>query len=135
MEEAVGLVVVDRGAVSGGVAERAADPELAADRVLVAIARLDGRLELVGGLQGRDDDRAADGVAPVEGALRSLQHLDLLDVVQLLVELRGIRLQHAVHLHGDRRLAVARLGDAADDDEGVARVLGLDQRHVRAPSG
>jgi hypothetical protein len=131
VQEAVGLVVVDRGAITGTAAERAADSELAANRVLVAVASLHGRLELVGGIQGRDDDRAADGIAAVEGALRSFQDLDLLDVVELLVELRGVRLQHAVHLHGDRGLAVPCLGDAADDDEGVARVLGLYQRHVR----
>ena len=131
MQEAVGLVVVDRGAIAGAVSERTANAELAANRVLVAVARLHGRLELVGRILGRDDDRPADRIAAVEGALRPFQNLDLLDVVQLLVELGGIGLQHAVHLHGDRGLAVSCLRDAADDDEGVARVLRLHQRHVR----
>ncbi len=64
--------------------------------------------------------------AAVERALRALQHFDLLDVDQVLVELGGLGLGHAVdHHHRHRGLAVARLGDAADDDERGAGVLGL----------
>src|SRR5690606_39360164 len=43
----------------------------------------------------------------------------------------GIGHQHAVYEHGDRRLAVASLGDAADGDERRALILCLDQRDVR----
>ena len=68
---------------------------------------------------------------PYKAPCGPFKHLDLLDVEQFLVELVGIGLQHAIDQHGDRGLAVARLRDAADGDEGVADVLRLDQGHVR----
>ncbi len=133
LEIAVGVVEVDRGAVL----ERAGVPEGPADRALhplgSAVAHTDARgcLELIGRVLGADDDRAADGVASVQGALRPLQDLDLLDVEEFLVELIGIAFQHSVDQHRDRRFAVTSLRDAAHGDERVACVLRLDDRHVR----
>ena len=109
---------------------RAADARLRAHRVFVAVTELHAAFELIARILGADDDGAADGVASVHRALRSFQHFDLLDVEQLLVELRGIGFEHAVDQHRHRRLAVARLRDAAHHDEGVAGVLRFDQRHV-----
>jgi len=86
---------------------------------------------MVGGIGGGDDDGASDCIAPVQRALGALQHFDLPNVEELLVELVGIGLEHPVDQHGNRRLAVSRLRNAADGDEGVADVLRLDQRHVR----
>src|SRR5690606_1121319 len=98
-------------------AERPAAHELRGNARAVVVAETGTALELVARLAGRDHDRAADGVAPVYGALSALQHLDLLDVEELLRELRGIRHQHAVDQHGGRRLAVTRLRDAPNRDE------------------
>src|SRR5690606_19206840 len=129
--------------VAVGVVELAGEPEL--DRIRQgpadpatrehahAVVETEGdlALELVARLLGLDDDRAADCVAPVEPPLRALEHLDLLDVEQVLVELRRIDLLYAVDDDRDRGFGVARLGDAANDDERVARVLRRDQRDVR----
>ena len=93
--------------------------------------QFDAPLELFSGLSRYDRDRAADRVTPVKRALRAAQDFDLLHVDQLLRELRRVRHQHAVYEHRDRHLAVARLRYAADVDEGVARILRLDERDVR----
>ena len=113
-----------------GIADRAADAAAHGVARARLVARHDAALDLVAWLAGLDDHRAADGVASVEGALGALQHLDALDVEQLLVELRGVGHQHAVDQHRHRGLAVARLGDASHDDEGRTLVLGLHHRHV-----
>ena len=81
----------------------------------------------VGWLLGVDDDRAANGISAIEAALRTLQDFDLLDVEQFLVELRRIDLLHAIDNHRDRWFGVARLGNAANDDEGIAGILRFDQ--------
>ena len=78
-----------------------------------------------------NDDRAADRIASIQGTLRAFQDLDLPDVVQFLIELVRIGLEDAIDQHGDRWLAVARLRNAANRDEGVADVLRLDEGHVR----
>ena len=43
-------------------------------------------MEIVGRLLGVDQDRAGDGAAAIQGALRALQGLDVLDIQQVLVE-------------------------------------------------
>ena len=133
LQIAVGVVEIERGAIPQrpGIVDRTADSHLRLLGQPVADASLGATLEVIGQVRGLNDDRAADGIAAVQGALRTLEHLDLLDVVQFLIELVRIGLQHAVDQHGDRGLAVARLRDAADGDEGVADVLHLDQGHVR----
>jgi hypothetical protein len=59
-----------------------------------------------------------------------LQDLDLFDVEQFLVELRGVDHQHAVHQYRYRHFRIAVLRDAACGDEGVAGILGLHQRDI-----
>jgi len=86
---------------------------------------------MIGGVCGTDDDCSADGITPIQGALGPFEHFDVLDIGQLLIELVGIRFQYAIDQHCNGWLAVARLGDAANRDEGIANVLRLDQGHVR----
>jgi hypothetical protein len=132
-------VVVDetvRVHVGAGQAEADVVGERAAHRTAHLVAGtavhagFDAALELVAGLLGIDRDGAADGVATIERALGPAQHLDLLDIEQLLVELRRVGHQHAVDQHGGGELGVPRLGDTADVQERVARVLRLHQRDV-----
>ncbi len=56
----------------------------------------------VRGLLGTDGYGAADGITPVKRALGSLQHFDLFDIKQLLVELGRVAHEHTVkqHRHG-----------------------------------
>ena len=76
----------------------------------------------------RDDDRACDSVAAVDGALRPFQHFDLLNVRQLLVERSRIRLQHTVHDEREVRLGIATSVHAANAQLQVADLGGL---HLR----
>jgi hypothetical protein len=87
--------------------------------------------EGAGGSEGADQDCAAAGIAPVQGALRAAQQLDALEVEQLAGELRRMHLQHAVDDGRDRWLAVAHLRQAADRQCRVAGVLRLGQADVR----
>ncbi len=86
---------------------------------------------MLGGWDRVDDDCSGNRVAAVECSLRALEHFDLLDIVQLCGELLRIGLLDAVYDHGNGRLTVARLGDSAQRNEGIADVLRLHQRHVR----
>ena len=103
LQKAGGVVEIERGAIlqCAGIVDRAADGHLGLLGQAVAQAELAVTFKMIGRFGGVNDDRAADGVAPVEGALRTLEHLDLRDVEQLLVELVRIGLQHAVDQHGD----------------------------------
>jgi hypothetical protein len=87
--------------------------------------------ELVGRIFRTDDDRSAYGVAAIEGTLGPFKDLDLGDVEQLLVEFGRIGLEHTVHQHGNRGLAVARLRYTAHHHERRTGVLRLHQGHVR----
>src|SRR5690606_35059469 len=122
VDKAVGIVVRERSLVPDRV--RISDRPAAHDLRLPArtrvVAEPEAALEFIPGFLRRDDDRAADGIAPVDRALGAYEYLDLLDVEQLLRELRRVRHQHAVYEHGDRGLAVPCLRNAADRDEGVA---------------
>jgi hypothetical protein len=73
---------------------------------------------LLGSGRVRDDaDRAADGVAAEQRALRTLQDLDAVDVQQALVRADGARQVHAVDVHADAGIEIERevvLADAAD---------------------
>jgi hypothetical protein len=86
------------------IRSRPADPAAGEEAEAVVDPGGDLAFELVGRLLGADDDRAADRVAAVEAALRALEHLDLLDVEQVLVELRRIDLLHPVDDHRHRGL-------------------------------
>ncbi len=112
------------------IVERTADiaAHLEAGAAVVPQGHLAG--ELITRLLGADDDGPADGVAPVKRALRPLQHFDVFDIEELLVEGGRVRHRHPIDQHGHRGLAVASLRDAADRDERGPLILGLDHRHV-----
>ena len=63
--------------------QRSADGSISAERVVVAGADPRARLEAVRGLARDDVDGAADGVATVEGSLRSAENFDALDVEKI----------------------------------------------------
>jgi len=131
VQVAVRVAVRKRRAVFPLVAHRAAHGALhGITRSRVVTGAYPG-LELIGGLLRHDVDRTADRVAAVKSALRALEHLDLLDVVELLVELRRVRHEHAIDDDRNGHVAVACLRDAANGDERVAGILGLHDRHVR----
>ncbi len=128
---AVGAARIDGEAAPGDVAEQAAGVEVALVGVVVAVAGANLEFGRVARLAGRHDHRAGQGVAPVERALRPLQHLDLRDVVEFLVQRVRVGLQHAVDHQREIRLGVAAGVDAADHDLQVAGLGGLHLRDAR----
>src|SRR6185437_2068336 len=103
--------------------------DLAARAALVAAGET--FLPMIGRLRRRDQDRATDGIASVERALRSLDDFDLLDVEQFLIELRWLGHWYAVDHDRGGRLAVAGLADTTHDDEACARILRRNEGHIR----
>ena len=84
--------------------ERAADPRVGAKRAEVPGGELGGRLEVVGGRPGDQVDRAADRVASIQGALRSAQHLDAIQIEKLHERHRRSREVDAVEVHRRARI-------------------------------
>ena len=91
-----------------------------------------------GGRAGGDVDQAGGGRLAIEGALRTAQHLDVVDVRQVGEGpgLEGHR--HIVHLDRDRRLDADREregADAADRDRGIDRLFGRSDHQRRRKLG
>ena len=86
---------------------------------------------MIGWLLGRDNDRTGECVSAVERALWTLEHLDLRNVGQFLVQGVRIRLQHAVDDEGEVGFRIARSIDAANDDLHVASLGRLHLGDVR----
>jgi hypothetical protein len=119
---------VARGADLERVRDRPADPDVG---LVSASLPKPGRRppsNSSAGLARRDDHRARDRVAAVERALRALQHLDLRDARELLVERVRVGLQHAVDHEREVGLGVAARVDAADAD---LQVAGFGRLHLR----
>src|SRR5581483_2377515 len=86
-------------------------------------------VERVGRLYGNVVDRAAGRVSPVQRALRTLEHLDALDIEELSVEEYRICRQHIVDVdaHAARVVAVEIVEtDAADREDRRASRSGVD---------
>ena len=131
LDQAAGMEVVGGESEQHAVAdERAGDARGGIDRVSIPYGRIGVTGEVIGRAAGIDDHRTANGVAAVQGALRTLQHLDLVDIEQAHVELLLVDLRHAVHDDGDRRIGVGDLGQAAHHHEAVAVGIGPIERHV-----
>ena len=63
--------------------ERPADPRVGAKLAEVPGGELGGRLEVVRGRPGDQVHRPADGVASIQGALRSAKHFDAIQIEKL----------------------------------------------------
>ena len=70
-------------------------------------------------LAGGNDDRASRGVATIYGALRSLQHFDLLHGALILVKRRGVGFKNAVNHQSNVVFSIARAVQTANIDLGV----------------
>src|SRR3546814_295182 len=97
--------------------------------VELAKARLGFGREAVGRPLGDDVDRAADGVAAIECALRPLQHLDALDIAERAERARGASEIDFVDEHADRRLG-ARVELAAADAADIELRPGRSEEHT-----
>ena len=111
--------------------QRPADHRLGLFQVVVTQGALGAGLKFLGGALGVDDNRAGDRVASVQGTLGTLQHLDLLHVVQLTIETIGIGDEYAVHDVGEGGFCVAGGVLPADGHLGVAGVGCIHYRHIR----
>ncbi len=97
-----------------------------AHQAIVAELFLQGGVECVHRLVGDDIDAAAGRVAAIEGALRTAQHLDPVDVIEGSVGPVVAGLVDTVDVEGDGRIqsrGVVVRADAADVDLGVDEVL------------
>src|SRR3546814_17783114 len=92
-------------------------------------------LEIIRRAARRYVDRAAGRIAPIKRALRSTQHLDLLDIVEARKRGDRARYKHPVDMEGDAALG-ARLqtfqADSAQADLSHAKLLTqVEARHGR----
>ena len=124
----VSLARVCRNAPTSGVAERAADIQIALVSRIAGDSRAHIHREGFRRLYGAENDGAGQRIAAIERALRALQHFDLRDVAQLLVERIGVRLQHPVDDQREIGLGVAARVDAANHD---LQVAGFGRLHLR----
>src|SRR3546814_10533624 len=95
-------------------------------------------LEIIRRAARRYVDRAAGRIAPIKRALRSTQHLDLLDIVEARKRGDRARYKHPVDMEGDAALG-ARLqtfqADSAQADLRHAKLLTqVEARHGRRDS-
>ncbi len=98
------------------------------DAIFVAAAQI-GRVDIGvrrrGRFGGLDIDDAGGGVLAEQGALRSAQHFDPVDVEKIQRRLARPRQHHPIHHRGNRRLDARRRGDRTDAaHEDVAILVG-----------
>ncbi len=124
-----------RQAQGQGVGDRAGNRALELHQVIVAIGRRGPRTELLARTTGHQLHGAANGVLAVEGALRTTQDLDPLQVQQIELAAPDTAVIDVVDIDADGRvegLQGVRLAHAADVDIGrVRRTPALDQVQVR----
>ncbi len=85
--------------------------------------------EFVAGARGYEFDGAANGVAPIERALRAAQHLDPINVEKFKESRLGARYKYIVHIDADARISEGKrvvLTDAANIDDRVGSVALID---------
>ena len=134
LAEAVAILALDRDPPQYPVRpERAAQRTLEVDVVVITVGEPRVAAQFLGRLGGDQVDRAADGIAAVQGALGPAQHLDALEVEER-SELRlRARDDRAVHVQRDTGLAARRRGVRADAAYGELRhvevVAEVDARH------
>ena len=107
--------------------ERSANAGVGAPLAEVSGCDIGGRLEVVGWRPGYQVDRPADRVASIQGALRSAQHLDALQIEELDELHRRAREVDTVEVHRRARIRPGEhdIGaDPADRELAVAGVLG-----------
>ena len=102
-----------------------ADPGGGSDLTGAARQQPNRRLGLVGRYPRHDVHRAADDVAPVEGALRSAQHLDPLDIDEVGQHAGRPRQIDAVEIHGAARVGAGEDDVGADAADGELRKAGV----------
>ena len=137
IDVAVVLLVHDRKAQGCVIGQRHVEGAARAVALVVADAALDiAGTAVQGRLHGLDVHRADRRVAAPEGALRTAQYFDALDVEQQGGRAFGARRIHVVDERGDFRIGVLGLGavvtDAAQGHGGDAMVAlggGLEARH------
>ena len=113
------------------VAKRHIDRAFGNERIVVAVAYRAVARQLADlRLDGDDVDRAASGVAAIERALRSLQHLNTLEIEEHPRRARRPSDVDAIIVERDRRIAVRRDGEVADaaDEDQVASAGRLDRQ-------
>src|SRR3546814_9028113 len=116
----------------------AADRAFGDDLIIVADAEAGVAGEIIRRAARRYVDRAAGRIAPIKRALRSTQHLDLLDTVEARKRGDRARYKHPVDMDGDAALG-ARLqtfqADSAQADLSHAKLLTpVEARHGRSDS-
>ena len=79
--------------------ERPAHSRVRAKLSEVSGGEMGGRLEVIGGRAGDEVHRAADGVAPIQGALRSTKHFDALQIEKSLEHHRRPGEVYTVEIH------------------------------------
>ena len=79
---AVSPVICARETQRQQIADRQVDHRVGLKRIVIAVADVAGRLEMIRWSVGDDVDQAGGGVAAVKRALRPPQHLDARDVVE-----------------------------------------------------
>ena len=127
VDRAVALRAGEREAPGDLLRQRTGDRRLRLHEPQVAVVQLEVGSRREARLARRDVDGAGRGVLAEQRALRSAQHLDLIDVEEVERRRRRPRVEHAVDVEADARLEAVvgqaeRRAEAADVDRRVARV-------------
>src|SRR5690606_3232596 len=96
-----------------------------------AIAAGDKAFKIIGRLLCDDIDGTTRSVPAVERALRTLEDLDALNVIEVHLELLLVVLRHTIDHDGDRRVSIVELRNTAHGDKGVQVSKGFVKSHVR----
>ncbi len=96
--------------------------------IIVAVTHSHFRSLIFEWRPGMNIDHSANGVAPVERALRTSEHLDGRHVEHVAVERRGLKMGHAIHVKAHRRAFHLRHYAANGDGCGLPGAIVGDEK-------
>ena len=103
------------------------------DFIVRAIFQRESRMRVRGGTIADEIDLAAGGIAAVQGALRTAQHFNAIDVEQLALSLDRQRERDAVQAHAHRRGIIGGVVDEADASQTKLRLTAAERGlHLQA---
>ena len=103
------------------------------DLIVRAVFQRESRMRVRGGAIADEIDLAAGGIAAIQGALRTAQHFNAIDVEQLALSLDRQRERDAVQAHAHGRGVIGGVVDEADASQTKLRLTAAERRlHLQA---
>ena len=103
------------------------------DLIVRAVFQRESRMRVRSGAIADEIDLATGGIAAIQGALRTAQHFNAIDVEQLALGLDGQRERDAVQAHAHGRGVIGGVVDEADTSQTKLRLTAAKRRlHLQA---